>query len=311
MTKLKLYEDYIDKKISKHTYIREIFKHHQSLFEYSKILIDSDIESIKITEKQIIAEVNGISRIKMIIDTSDLRFVPLEIINFKKFEPEFAELIFLFAKNSENIIDIGANIGWYSLNFNSLEMVKTIHAFEPIPKTFNYLLKHIELNNSKKIISNNFALSESNGEVEFLWHDGELGASSMVNIRELESINNIKCKTMKLDDYVEQKNIKVDFIKCDVEGSELLVFKGAEKVLNDSKPIIFCEMLRIHAKKFDFHPNETILLLENYGYKCFSRNHNNNFEEIKEMTNETEETNFFFLHKTKHLSQIKTILSHQ
>ena len=39
-------------------------------------------------------------------------------------------------------------------------MVKNIYAFEPIPKTFNYLLKHIKLNNSKKIIPNNFALSE-------------------------------------------------------------------------------------------------------------------------------------------------------
>ena len=123
---------------------------------------------------------------------------------------------------------------------NSLAMVKTIHAFEPIPKTFNYLLKHIELNDAKKIITNNFALSESNGEVEFLWHDKELGASSMVNIRELENIKKIKCKTMKLDDYVVQKKIKVDFIKCDVEGSELLIFKGAKNVLKDSQPIIFC-----------------------------------------------------------------------
>ena len=310
MTKLKLYEDYINKKISKHNYIREIFKHHQSLFEYSKLLKDSDIKSIKISEKEIIVEVKGISTIKMIIDETDLRFVPIEILNFKKFEPEFTELIFLFAKNSENIIDIGANVGWYSLNFNSLTMVKNIYAFEPIPKTFNYLLKHIKLNNSKKIIPNNFALSELNGEVEFLWHDKELGASSMVNIRELENIKKIKCKTMKLDDYVEQGKIKVDFIKCDVEGSELLVFKGAENVLKDSQPIIFCEMLRMHAKKFNFHPNETILLLDGYGYKCFSRNINNSFEEIKEMTDETEETNYFFLHRTKHLAQIKEILSH-
>ena len=193
---------------------------------------------------------------------------------------------------------------------NSLAMVKTIHAFEPIPKTFNYLLKHIELNDAKKIIPNNLALSESNGEVEFLWHDGELGASSMVNIRELDNIKNIKCNTMKLDDYVEQKKINVDFIKIDVEGSELLVFKGAKNVLQDSQPIIFCEMLRMHAKKFNFHPNETILLLENYGYKCFSRSKNNKFEEIKEMTEETEETNYFFLHETKHLNQIKEILLH-
>lgn len=308
MKKLELYDNYLREKITKHQYIREIFKEHQSLFEYSEFLKNSDIKSIKITEKEIIVEANGISIIKMIVDTNDQRFVPTETMNFKKFEPVFADLIFSFSKNCEHIMDIGANIGWYSLNFNSHAIVKTVHAFEPIPKTFNYLLKHIELNEAKKIIPNNFALSDSNGEVEFLWHDNELGASSMVNIRELNNTNKIKCNTLKLDDYVEQKKINVDFMKIDVEGSELLVFKGAINVLKDSQPIIFCEMLRDHAKKFNFHPNETILLLENYGYKCFARNKNNKFEEIKEMTDETEETNYFFLHKTKHLNQINEIL---
>ena len=244
----------------------------------------------------------------MIVDKADQRFVPIETLNFKKFEPVFSDLIFSFSKNSENIMDIGANIGWYSLNFNSHAMVKTVHAFEPIPKTYNYLLKHIELNNAKKIVPNNFALSDSNGEVEFLWHDEELGASSMVNIRELNNTKKVKCHTMKLDDYVEQKKINVDFLKIDVEGSELLVLKGAINVLKDSQPIIFCEMLRLHAKKFNFHPNETILLLDNYGYKCFARNENNKFEEIKEMTEEIEETNYFFLHETKHIYQINEIL---
>ena len=47
MKKLELYDNYLREKITKHQYIWEIFKEHQSLFEYSEFLKNSDIKSIK------------------------------------------------------------------------------------------------------------------------------------------------------------------------------------------------------------------------------------------------------------------------
>jgi len=85
-----------------------------------------------------------------------------------------------------------------------------------------------------------------------------------------------ECNVKTLDDFINKKKIKIDFIKCDVEGAELFVFLGAKKVLLEHKPIIFCEMLRKWCKKFKYHPNEIILLFYKLGYKCFYINNSNN-----------------------------------
>lgn len=62
----------------------------------------------------------------------------------------------------------------------------------------------------------------------------------------------------KMDDWNKENNIYPDFIKCDVEGAELLVLKGGEETLKSKKPVIFIELIRKWAQKFNYHPNEVI-----------------------------------------------------
>ena len=108
--------------------------------------------------------------------------------------------------------------------------------------------------------------------------------------------------------------------------SELFVFLGAKKVLSDNKPLVFCEMLRKWCKKFKYNPNQIILFLKKFGYKCFifdfknSKNLNKKIdiddrggeffkkillEEIKKITKKTIQTNFLFLNEVKHNKIIK------
>jgi hypothetical protein len=91
-------------------------------------------------------------------------------------------------------------------------------------------------------------------------------------------------------------------IKCDVEGAELLVFRGAEKTLNQSHPIIQCEMLRKWAKRFDYHPNDLIAYLAEFGYQCFHLDPADPTKLVRfyTMIDSTVETNFYFLHPLKH-----------
>lgn len=102
-----------------------------------------------------------------------------------------------------------------------------------------------------------------------------------------------------MDDWNKENNIYPDFIKCDVEGAELLVLKGGEETLKSKKPVIFIELLRKWAQKFNYHPNEVIKFLKNLGYKCFIIS-NNNLIEVLEITETIQETNFIFLHEEKH-----------
>ncbi len=92
----------------------------------------------------------------------------------------------------------------------------------------------------------------------------------------------------------------VDFIKCDVEGSELFVYQGGLETLKKYKPVVFSEMLRKWSAKFGYHPNDIIALFKNIGYQCYVITVDNYLKEITEVTEETVETNYFFLHGEKH-----------
>jgi hypothetical protein len=122
----------------------------------------------------------------------------------------------------------------------------------------------------------------------------------MVNLRETENFIKVKCSVKRLDDVFPSLGVnRLDFIKCDVEGSELLVFQGGYETIKKYKPMIFSEMLRKWASKFNYHPNKIISSLKDLGYRCFIIR-NGQLNEFFKMDDKTLETNFLFLHAEKH-----------
>ncbi|HTC00985.1 MAG TPA: hypothetical protein VK705_09905, partial [Ferruginibacter sp.] len=118
--------------LSKADYISKSFEVHKTLIQYRDILKTTEIEKIEITSDDIIVTIRN-SGIKMFLDYSDKRCTPLEILNFGRYEDEDAAMIYTLIKPGSTILDIGANLGWYSLHFSKLiQNNGFIHAFEPI-----------------------------------------------------------------------------------------------------------------------------------------------------------------------------------
>jgi len=116
----------------------------------------------------------------------------------------------------------------------------------------------------------------------------------------------IKCHVDTIDNYFQENNLaQLDFIKCDIEGAEFFAFQGGKNTIAEYKPVIFTEMLRKWSAKFEYHPNDIIMFFKEMGYNCYYATHNN-LREIKTITDETMETNFFFLHENKHKNIIFT-----
>jgi hypothetical protein len=65
---------------------------------------------------------------------------------------------------------------------------------------------------------------------------------------------------------VEQSLERIDFIKCDVEGAELLVFRGAEKTLTRFHPPILLEIEARHTERFGYRPDDLDEFLRSFGY---------------------------------------------
>lgn len=294
--------------IDKPSFIKTMYEeHHAALFDYSTYLQKTNIASIEITDDAVVMTSRD-KGVKMICPQGDHRVAPIETLNFLDYETIDSAMIMKLVSPNDCVVDIGANMGWYSINIAKTFPSCKVHAFEPIPKTYAYLEKNIKLNQMGNIFPHHFGLSSECKDLTFYFYPEGSGNASSANLSERKDAELVTCHVERLDDFVITNKLHVDFIKCDVEGAELFAFQGAVETLKLDKPIVFTEMLRKWAKKFDYHPNEIIKLFTSLGYHCFYAE-GNALKKLDEMTEETVETNFFFLHSEKHQHLINVLLN--
>ena len=275
--------------------------HHSKLYEYAEYLHKTDIEKITIENNRVITTSRK-HGIKIECDSGDHRIAPIEVLNFfdyEKDESDMIENLICFGSEKKNFFDIGANIGWYSIMVAKSNRNVLVHSFEPIPKTYQSLVKNVDLNSLPNISTHNFGFSDKSGEFDFYYYPEGSGNASSANVTGRSDTEVVKCKVKTLDEYINESNEQIDFIKCDVEGAELLVFKGGIDAIKNSKPIVFSEILRKWSQKFNYNPNEIFELFYKLGYLSFTIN-GSFLESFYKMNESTQETNFFFLHQKKH-----------
>jgi len=242
---------------------------------------------------------------KFFVDSVDKRVTPVDTFNFDMYEKDDSEMLFNLVKDGDTIFDIGANIGWYSIHLAKKFPNSKIYSFEPIPETFNQISSNTELNESTNIRLNNLALSSKKEKLTFYYSPTVTGASSSKNITENQNMTKLEIEADTIDNFIMTNSIdNLDFVKCDVEGAEYFVYQGGLETFKNKKPIIFTEMLRKWAAKFDYHPNDIIYLFNSLGYDCFSSTFGKLYK-IDLITEETISTNFFFLHSDFHADLIK------
>lgn len=288
--------------LNKQQYISAMHLQHSQLFEYGEFLKKTEIGRIEISDGCVILEARK-SGIKILCDQADQRIAPIETLNFGAYEPEDSAMLFRLLEDGLNIFDIGANVGWYSLHFAKAFPHATVHAFEPIPATFGYLQSNLALNQATRIHPHNFGFSDREGELIFYFDPCGSGGASAMDLQGAGVAHKVTCKIERLDNFVARTGTQVDFIKCDVEGAELLALTGGIETLRKFKPIVFAEMLRKWAAKFNYHPNQIIELMAGLGYRCFV-GRSGKLVEFKVMDENTVETNFFFLHGGAHIAKI-------
>lgn len=302
--KLKL--SYKKGKLSKSEYIRKAYVFHQALYDYSEFILDTDIEEINISRDGVSFTL-GTDRIKMTAPRDEMRVAPMEILNFESYEADEVKIIDALAEGAENILDIGANIGWFSLHFAKHVPEAKVHAFEPIPKSFKFLIDNVSLNNlGSRVICYNYALSSENGSADFFVAPENGTNASLRNVASNDSAEKVKGLMLTLDDWCSNHSVRPDFIKCDVEGAELLVFRGGRSVIERDLPIVFTELLRKWSKPYGYHPNELLDFFSDFGYRCFAISANG-YRQIQSIDDDTLETNYLFLNLEKHSKEIEFI----
>lgn len=302
--KFKLLKDkFTRNEITKAEFIAEAHKLHQVLFEYSEIINSSDVQEIMISQDGV-SFVIGEDLIRLFAPPGEARVAPIEIMNFSSYEPEETQVIDLLMEGTSQILDIGANIGWYSVRLAKRNRNAVIYAFEPMPISYEFLQKNIAANNlGNRVRSYNYGLSDVSGVFQYFLSPTGGTNASLKNVADAKDASRVTGLTLTIDEWVANQNVIPDFIKCDVEGAELLVFRGAKNTLEACKPIVFSELLRKWSQPFGYHPNDMLEYFRGFGYVCFAIGVNGSTL-ITTITNETIETNYAFLHKDAHSSII-------
>jgi len=151
------------------------------------------------------------------------------------YEPEITRIFKKILTRGNKVIDVGANIGWFTLLAARIVGLEgEVMSFEPEPTNFALLAKSVEKNGFTNVMLLNEAVSDIDGKLRLNLHgQGNAGAHSIVRDFGGEGI---LVQSSKLDTIAERFNLDhVDLVKVDVEGAEPQVISGMRLLIDNEK----------------------------------------------------------------------------
>jgi len=166
-------------------------------------------------------------------------------------------------------VDIGANIGLISLPLLASIHDLNIFAFEPNPLTYSWLKQTIFYNKlGTRIKFYQIALSDTNNNQDFFIHSPKLTpGDGLADTKRSGDTTCIKVKTQTIDDWWGSiGSPKINAVKIDTEGAELLVLKGGRNFLKTVKPLLCLEISPTNLKAYHLIPNDIFNWLKAIDY---------------------------------------------
>jgi FkbM family methyltransferase len=149
------------------------------------------------------------------------------------FDPE-VRLLLRTIKSGDCVVDIGANVGFYTLLFaRTAGPDGRVIAFEPSPRSITLLRQNLAINGYLYAVAEQAAVSDKSGTAELVVcptgeSDNRLVAMMPSPVGEV-----IAVKMVSLDDYFDAET-RIDFLKIDAQGAETAILRGARRVIGQN-----------------------------------------------------------------------------
>ncbi|MBN1804559.1 MAG: FkbM family methyltransferase [Sedimentisphaerales bacterium] len=219
-----------------------------------------------------------------------------------RFYEDEVDILPYFVNPGSTCIDIGANCGQYAYRLSKLVgtygKVLSIEPAKDARKILKSVIKNLKLSN---VEVKSMALADKEGEVELVTPLDEqklpnIGEAHLCGKTESPNGERLKVKCTSLDKVASELESpdKVTFIKCDVEGSELMVLKGGRELLSRHHPVILCEIEERHTKRYGYVPDVLFDFLKDLGYEAFVLV-SGKLTQVKSVQEST--INYVFIHK--------------
>jgi FkbM family methyltransferase len=175
------------------------------------------------------------------------------------YEPTETEIVKSNVKKNDIAVDIGANVGYYTLLMAKNEA--NVFSYEPEPQNFELLKKNVSLNDfSSNVKLYNKAVSNFNGNSKLALAEHSTGQHKLGTNRFGNEAIDVEVIKLELD--------KIDFAKIDVEGDELHVLQGMKTLPNK----MLVEFNSINLKESGSNHKDFFRFIEKYTIKQISKN---------------------------------------
>jgi FkbM family methyltransferase len=184
---------------------------------------------------------------------------------------DYDEMNFLlrYLQEEDSFLDIGANVGIYTLLAAYKIQSGSIYSFEALPKNYSRLAENLNLNNFQQVKSFAIAVSDSTGSIALNLAEGD----SMPFITTTTTDNSIIVPTNTLDNCLQDQEVNnLTLAKIDIEGAEILAFKGATSLLKQQRPYVWILEINDTVNHFGHQKKDVVNFLQDYGYGLYSYN---------------------------------------
>ena len=171
-------------------------------------------------------------------------------------------------KKGDVVLDLGANIGYWTCLLAELVGDKGhVYAFEPEPNNFQLLKKNVEINNYKNVTLEQKAVSNKTGKTKLF----------ISNVKTDHRIydwsghqDSIEVDVVRLDDYFKGKEITINYIKSNLQGSDFAAVQGMLSLIKRIKNLkMIVEYHPDTILEFGSDPKEFIEILINEGFRLY------------------------------------------
>jgi FkbM family methyltransferase len=175
----------------------------------------------------------------------------------RSYEPVFYRAFVDRIQPGMHVADVGAHVGFFTLGA-ALRVGHRgkVFSFEPSPSTVVSLRRNVALNRWQgRVEVIEAAVSDKEGSVSFFTNGMSMAASlSRKNVEVLNperptAAAEVMVRSLTLDQVCRSRRERLDIIKIDVEGAELLALRGAREILETDRPIILCEIHPLHMQQ--------------------------------------------------------------
>jgi len=168
---------------------------------------------------------------RLVLDIPRRAYPEMLVSAGDKYVPMFTRVFKNFVTPGTIVVDLGAALGYYTLlAIRGTGPTGHVYAFEPHPESFRLLRLNTARANSTNVTLINAAVTDKEGTIPLYLSTSNPLAHSLGSGR--TSNNYINVRTISLDRYM--KNTKVDVVKMNIEGSELLALKGMRNIIEQN-----------------------------------------------------------------------------